>query len=154
MQRSLMNEIRKENKNKKDSIERKLQELYYPLRKVLNKYDNISKERLKDETYYFSFNNDLQEIIPYSYLSSDTLNEPLNHFISIFDKNAALVVEKSREQFDKQKKNCSEKISMEIKISIEIAECLIDKHKTVITIPTEDEAKKAKKLYYEILGII
>lgn len=82
------------------------------------------------------------------------MDEPLNRFISVFDKNAALTVEKSREQFEKQKKNGSENIAMEIKISIEVAECLIGTRNTVITIPTEDEAKKAKKLYFEILEII
>jgi hypothetical protein len=64
----------KRNNDKNKSVEKKLQKLYYPLRKILNRYDDISEKKLRDETYYSSIKTDLQEIIPYSYLSSDTLD--------------------------------------------------------------------------------
>ncbi|WP_048105616.1 hypothetical protein [Methanosarcina barkeri] len=43
----------KRNKDKRESIEQKLQKLYYPLRQILSKYDDISTDNLRKDTYYY-----------------------------------------------------------------------------------------------------
>lgn len=142
------------NKDKRESIEQKLQKLYYPLRQILSKYDDISTDNLKNITYCSSIKNDIQKIINYSYLSSDKLYEPLNSFISVFDKNAALIVEKYRENSERQKKNGSEKIVRNSMINMAVLDALYNSHPQDVTMPTETEAEKAKVLYFEILEII
>lgn len=144
----------KRNKDKRESIEQKLQKLYYPLRQILSKYDDISTDNLRKDTCYYSIKNDIQKIIPYSHLSSDTLYEPLNSFISVFDKNAALIVEKFRESSEKQKKNGSEKIAKNFMINMAVLDALYNSHPQAVTMPTETEAEEAKVLYFKILEII
>ncbi|AKB80616.1 hypothetical protein MSBR3_0038 [Methanosarcina barkeri 3] len=78
----------------------------------------------------------------------------MNSFISVFDKNAALVVEKFRENSEKQKKNSSEKITKDFMINMAMLDALYNSHPQAVTMPTETEAEKAKILYFEILEII
>lgn len=73
-------------------IERKLEFLYYPLKICLNRYSDIEKN-IKSADYVLNIKNDLCEIIPHMYLASNDLKNPLNRFISIFDKNGYLIKE-------------------------------------------------------------
>ncbi|MDR7664510.1 hypothetical protein RG963_01670 [Methanosarcina sp. Z-7115] len=152
---ALINREEKIDEDTKEHIKQKLHKLYYPLRRILNQYDDISEQKLQNQTYYSNIRNDMQEIIQYSYLSSNALEEPLNSFISFFDKNAALMVKNAREQFEKQKKNGSEKIATEIGMRIYFADYLSKQNQIQsLTIPPAVEAEKAVQLYHEILEII
>jgi hypothetical protein len=133
-------------------LQRKLEKLYYPLKITLNRNSDINIEKLKSVSYVLMFRKDLNEIIPYLYLSSKELNIPLDRFVSIFDKNGLLIKEEQKEAIiNKRGETPSETLDAECKL-LEMM---------LATIPTtnwecltDEEIEEVLKLYEQIIKMI
>lgn len=78
-------------------IQRRLEKLYFPLKYILNEHQ-IVDENFKSSDFSSEFKSDMDQIIPYLYLSSDKLDRCLNKFMDILYETPGLTIKKYRDK--------------------------------------------------------
>src|SRR5665647_439271 len=134
-------------------IQTRFEKLYYPLKIMLNKHQIVNKDSITAD-FSLKFKTDMDQIMPYVYLSSNKLYPCLNRFIDIFYKNSVLVVKKAYKDIEekREEENLSEKEDKTLKLY----KLFLDATSSASEWkrPSREELTEIPVLYIEIIGRI
>ncbi|MDR7666132.1 hypothetical protein RG963_10175 [Methanosarcina sp. Z-7115] len=85
-------------------IQMRLEKLYYPLKIILNSYKISDKSPLSTETIPL-LKAELNKLLPYLYLASESLSPILNDFIDLIYRNGVLIEDEVTKALDEHIQN-------------------------------------------------
>lgn len=133
-------------------IQMRLERLYYPLKIILNSYKISDKSSLSKERIPL-LKAELNKLLPYLYLASDSLSPTLNDFINIIYRNGVLIEDEETKALDKniQKEGQTEEVVEKANLHKIMGKALTPEQWET---PLHEEMSRASTLYLSILKTI